>query len=225
MALGFTQTKAEAEAEGRAKKRLQYKMKMGNNSVRLIGGVIPRYVYWVSMPGKDPRPVECLAFDRETQSWARKDHDFVKDYFPDLKANWAYVSLCYDVDQYNQHGAAGTDIQVFNHKSTLFKAIQETAADLGDPTDPETGYDVVFTKKSTGPKPINVSYTLNPLKCQKTIGPIPADMLEKIKAYDSLDEAFPRPEPEKIKEFLEKYTAPAESEESAVDDDIPEQFK
>jgi len=40
------------------------------------------------------------------------------------------------------------------------------AEDLGDPTDPETGWDVMFKRVKTGPLPYNVEYQLQVLKCK-----------------------------------------------------------
>ena len=43
MALSFKQTKGKAQKSSVE----AYEYKDGENSVRLIGGVLPRYVYWV----------------------------------------------------------------------------------------------------------------------------------------------------------------------------------
>ena len=38
--------------------------------------------------------------------------------------------------------------------------------ELGDPTDPVTGYDIHFKRKKTGPQVFNVEYQLQFLKCK-----------------------------------------------------------
>ena len=40
------------------------------------------------------------------------------------------------------------------------------AEDLGDPTDPEAGWDVHFKRVKTGPLAYNVEYQLQALKCK-----------------------------------------------------------
>ena len=53
---------------GATKKKIdQYTYKDGENSVRIFGDLLARYMYWV--PGQNDKnmPVECLAFDRERE--------------------------------------------------------------------------------------------------------------------------------------------------------------
>ena len=61
MALAFTATKGKA-----VKKSFDaFEYKDGENTVRLIGGILPRYVYWLKGTNGKDIPVECLAFDRD----------------------------------------------------------------------------------------------------------------------------------------------------------------
>ena len=55
--------------------------------------------------------------------------------YPDLKCGWSYAMQCID----------GGEVKVINLE--LFEAILTAAEDLGDPTDPETGWDVKLTEK------------------------------------------------------------------------------
>jgi hypothetical protein len=61
MALKFGETKGKA-----VKKSVEsYEYKDGENLVRLVGGVLPRYVYWLKGTNNKDIPLEFLAFDRE----------------------------------------------------------------------------------------------------------------------------------------------------------------
>ena len=42
-------------------KREQYKYKMGENRIRLVGDLLPRYVYWITGENNKAIPFECLA--------------------------------------------------------------------------------------------------------------------------------------------------------------------
>ena len=57
-----------SKAKGKAQKGVTaYEYKMGENRIRLVGGVLPRYVYWVKSHNNRDIPIECLAFDREKE--------------------------------------------------------------------------------------------------------------------------------------------------------------
>lgn len=220
MAFKFSETNAKPAGNQR-RKVPQYKMRENDNYVRLVGGVIPRYIYWVPNQEGVKMPVECLSFSREKQEFDYAEKDHVKDLFPDLEPKWAYASACYDETTYKERGAEGTEVSIFNHKVKLFQQIIDTAEDLGDPCDAENGWPAVFTKVKTGPKVYNVDYVIKPLKCQSQRGPIPADMLEKIDAFGTLDEVLKRQSPEDIKKFLDRITGAASE---GIDDEIPEDF-
>ena len=89
MALSFGNTKGKA-----IKKSVDsYIYKDGDNVVRLIGGVLPRYVYWVKGSNNKDIPLECLAFDREKEKFTNNEVDHVPAFFPDKKCSWAYSIL------------------------------------------------------------------------------------------------------------------------------------
>ena len=211
-ALSFNQVKGESSKD----KTPSYKMKDGNNKVRVIGGVLARYIYWVPNKGGTNSPVECLAFDRDQEKFTNEKKDWVKEYYPDLKAEWAYASLVLDEEG---------NIVIFNHKKKLLKAIIDAVEDLGDPSDPATGWDICFTRAKTGPKVYNVEYTLQTLKCSKSVRALTTEELEKVEAHPSIDEVLKRPNPEAIKNYLDEIRsgAPADGGE-AVDDEIPDDF-
>lgn len=210
MALGFSQTKGSA-AKGSAPK---YEYKDGDNRVRLVGDVLARYVYWVKGENNKDIPFECLAFNRNEERFDNAEKDYVKQYYPALKCSWAYSVQCIDT-------APGQEpkVVVLNLKKKLFQEIVLAAEDLGDPTDPDTGWDIVFRKTKTGPLPINVEYKLQVLKCK----PRPLTDAEKALLVDlkSMDEVTPRPTAEQQKELLEKIRS---GPKEAVDESIEEEF-
>ena len=184
------------EVAGKAKKGAnQYSFKDGENTIRLFGDVLPRYVYWVKGKNGKDIPVECLSFDRNKEKFTNMEKDWVRDYFPDLKCSWAYVVQGYDVNEKKP--------VVVNLKKKLFEQILNAAGDgLGDPTDPDTGWDVVFKKQKTGALAFNVEYTLSVLKCKNR--KLSAEELELIESAPSIDELVPRLSPEEQKKFLDE---------------------
>lgn len=215
MALSFNTVKGEAERS----KTPSYKMKDGENRIRIVGGVLGRYIYWVPKDGQKS-PVECLSFNRETEKFDNVEKDWVKEYFPDLKPEWAYASLCVDVKN-------PTEVLIFNHKKKLFSAVVGLVEDLGDPGDLETGWDLVFTKKKTGPKVFNVEYTLEQIKCQKSKGPVKDEVKALFANHPNIDEVLKRAPAEDIKKYLDNIlgNAPAGADgKEGVDDDIPDEF-
>lgn len=201
MALKFGETKGKA-----VKKSVEsYEYKDGENVVRLIGGVLPRYVYWLKGTNNKDIPLECLAFDREKEKFTNVETDHVPAFFPDKKCSWAYSINCIDPKD--------GKVKVLNLKKKLFEQIMTAAEDLGDPTDMEDGWDVVFKRQKTGPLPFNVEYTLAVLKCKKR-SLTPQERAAADSAED-IDSKFPRPTPEEVKANLEKIAAGAE--ESADD--------
>lgn len=211
MALSFNTVKAEAERD----KTPSYKIVEGVNSVRLRG-ILARYIYWVPNPANGQKaPVECLAFNRELQKFDNKEKDWVKEYFPDLKPEWAYASLCVD--------NKGPDkVLIFNHKKKLFGSIKSLVDDLGDPTDPESGWDVVFTRAKNGPKVFNVEYTLQQMKCSKSKGPLKDEVKALFDAHPPIEDVLKRASPDDIKKYLDKIRAGGTDDKEGIDDEIPD---
>jgi hypothetical protein len=103
-----------------------------------------------------------------------------------------------------------------NLKKKLFEQIVTAAEDLGDPTDYDTGWDVVFKRVKTGPLPFNVEYTLQVLRCKPRA--LSDDERAMADAAKSIDEKFPRPNADEVKALLEKITSnedEADSDSSA----------
>jgi hypothetical protein len=203
MALSFKQTKGKAATN----KVETYEYKDGENTVRLVGGVLPRYIYWTKGTNNKDIPIECLAFSREKEKFDNLEKDHVPDYYPDLKCSWSYSINCIDPKD--------GKVKALNLKKKLFEQILTAAEDLGDPTDYDTGWDVVFKRQKTGPLAFNVEYTLQVLRCK----PRALTEVERAAAdsAQNIDDKFPRPTADEVKALLEKITTA-----SAEDDDLDE---
>lgn len=200
MALAFGATKGKAQ-----KKTIDaFEYKDGENTVRLVGGVLPRYVYWLKGTNGKDIPVECLAFDRQAEKFNNLEVDHVSTYFPDKKCSWAYSVNCID--------PSDGKVKVLNLKKKLFEQILNAAEDLGDPTDYDTGWDVVFKRAKTGPLPFNVEYTLQVLRCKKR-SLTPAER-EAADAAEDIDSKYVRPTADEVKKTLEKLVS-GETEETS----------
>jgi hypothetical protein len=199
MALSFKQTKGKALSN----KVETYEYKDGENTVRLIGGILPRYIYWVKGTNNKDIPIECLAFNRDKEKFDNLEKDHVPDYYPDLRCSWSYSINCIDPKD--------GKVKALNLKKKLFEQILTAAEDLGDPTDYDTGWDVVFKRTKTGPLAFNVEYTLQVLRCKPK--KLSAEDRELADNAQPIDEKFPRPTAEEVKALLEKINTPQEDEE------------
>jgi len=180
--------------EGKAKKSTvdAYTYIEGDNKIRMVGDVLPRYVYWLTTADGKRVPMECLGFDRDKEQFTNIEKDWVRHYFPDLKCSWAYAVQCVDKDN---------KVKVLNLKKKLFESVMVAAEDLGDPTDIETGWALCFKKQKTGPLPFNVEYTLQVLKCKPEA--LNAEQLEAIAELPNIDDVISRPTSELQREFIE----------------------
>ncbi len=180
--------------EGKAKKSSveAYAYKDGDNKIRMVGDVLPRYVYWLTTADGKRVPMECLGFDRDKEQFTNIEKDWIRHYFPDLKCSWAYAVQCIDSDG---------KVKILNLKKKLFESVMVAAEDLGDPTDVETGWPLCFKKQKTGPLPFNVEYTLQVLKCKPE--PLTAEQKEAIKDLPSIDDVISRPTTDLQKDFIE----------------------
>lgn len=198
MALAFSNTKGKAVK----KSHDAYEYKDGENVVRLVGGILPRYVYWLKGTNNKDIPVECLAFDREAEKFTNAEVDHVPEFFPDKKCGWAYSINCIDPKD--------GKVKILNLKKKLFEQIANAAEDLGDPTDPDTGWDVVFKRAKTGPLAYNVEYTLSVLRCKKRA--LSADEKAAVEAAETIDAKYPRPTAAEVLKTLERITKGADEE-------------
>lgn len=208
MALSFTKTKGKAQSN----KVDSYAYKDGENTVRLIGGVLPRYVYWVKGTNDKDIPVECLAFSREKEKFDNLEKDHIPDFFPDLKCSWSYTVNCID--------PSDGKVKALNLKKKLFEQILTAAEDLGDPTDYDTGWDVVFKRVKTGPLAFNVEYQLQVLRCKpRALSDAERELAD---AAQDIDLKYPRPTADEVKALLEKLADGGENSEATDSEAINE---
>lgn len=198
MALSFNQTKGKAQKSSVE----SYTYKDGENRVRLVGGVLPRYVYWVKGTNNKDIPIECLAFSREKEKFDNLEKDWMPEFHPDLKCSWSYAVNCID--------PSDGKVKVLNLKKKLFEQIMSAAEDLGDPTDFTTGWDIVFKRTKTGPLAFNVSYDLTVLRCKPRA--LSAEELEAATTAVDIDTKYPRASADEQKALLEKLAAGVEDE-------------
>lgn len=201
MAISFKNTKGKAQSN----KVEAYEYKDGENTVRLVGGVLPRYIYWLKGANNKDIPVECLAFSRDKEKFDNIEKDHVPAFFPDLKCSWSYTVNCIDPKD--------GKVKALNLKKKLFEQIVSTAEDLGlDPTDFDEGFDIVFNRTKTGPLAFNISYDLKPLKCKKRA--LSEAEREVALAAKSIDEKYPRPTEAEVLALLEKITTNTDDAEA-----------
>lgn len=205
MALTFNKSKGAAQKSNIT----SYVYKDGDNTVRLVGDILARYVYWIKGENEKNIPMECLSFDRNSERFNNKEKDWVREYYPDLKCGWSYAMQCIE----------NGEIKLLNLKKKLWEQILTAAEDLGDPTDPDTGWDIKFKRAKTGPLPYNVEYQLQVLKCKPR--PLTDSERNLIQDLKSMDDVMPRPTPDAQKELLDRLRT-GNSEE--IDDDIEAEF-
>ena len=206
MAISFNKSKGAAQKSSIT----SYGYRDGDNTVRLVGDVLARYVYWIEGKNGKNIPFECLSFDRNEERFNNKEKDWVREYYPDLKCGWSYAMQCID----------GGEVKVINLKKKLFEAILTAAEDLGDPTDPESGWDVKFKRVKTGPLPYNVEYQLQVLKCKAR--PLDESELALLEGLKSMDDVMPRPTPDAQKALLDEIREEGgeEVDEEALEDEF-----
>ena len=188
MAIAFNQQKGSAQKS--SIDTFQYQD--GDNKMRIVGDILARYVYWIKGENDKNIPMECLSFDRNSERFNNVEKDWVREYYPDLKCGWSYATQCIDNGQ----------IKVVNLKKKLWEQIITAAEDLGDPTNPETGWDICFKRVKTGPLPYNDEYQLQALKCKPRA--LTEDELALVGELKSMDDVMPRPTPDAQKELLDR---------------------
>ena len=206
MAISFNQQKGSAQKSSIS----TYQYTDGDNKMRICGDILARYVYWIKGENDKNIPLECLSFARDEERFNNKEKDWVREYYPDLKCGWSYATQCID----------NGEVKLVNLKKKLWEQIITAAEDLGDPTDPKTGWDIIFKRVKTGPLPYNVEYQLQALKCKTRA--LTDDELELFQGIKSMDDVMPRPTADAQKELLERIRQATTSE---VDDTLEDEFK
>jgi len=205
MAISFNKQKGSAQKTSIS----TFQYKDGDNVMRIVGDILARYVYWIKGENDKNIPLECLSFDRDAEAFTNQEKDWVREYYPDLKCGWSYATQCID----------NGEVKVVNLKKKLWESIISAAEDLGDPTDPETGWDIKFKRVKTGPLPYNVEYQLQALKCKSS--PLSAADAALAASVKSMDEVMSRPTPDAQKELLDRIR---QANTSEVDDTLEAEF-
>ena len=181
----------------------------GDNKMRVVGDILARYVYWIKGENDKNIPMECLSFDRNSERFNNVEKDWVREYYPDLKCGWSYATQCIE----------GGKVKVVNLKKKLWEQIITAAEDLGDPTDPDTGWDICFKRVKTGPLPYYVEYQLQALKCKPR--PLTDEERALIADLKSMDDVMSRPTPDAQKELLDRVRGAAnEADDELLDEEF-----
>jgi len=194
--------KAKGNAGGGSGQRREIErltLPIGDTKIRLIGEVLPRYVYWVVTSEGKKMPVECLQFDRQTEGFNNNAKDPMKEVDEDIysdKPQFAYV--CNVIDRKDNK------IKIFDLRSTIYKQIVDYATnpDYGNPADDDAGYDITIKKEKTGPLPQNVKYSVIPARSNSALSDA-----EKSADLFELDKIYKRQSYEEQKEWLLQNTA------------------
>ena len=203
MALNFDDVKGSAIKGGS-----YYKWTPGENRFRMVGGILPRYLYWVAGEGKDGEKsnmaFECLGFDRDQERFTNVEMDWVQRLVEVRKEGkmvpaqcaWSYTCLAFD----RKDGK----LKIMPLKKKMTEAIIASAKKLGDPTHPKTGYDIIVERVSTGSKAYNVEYQVQVLDMAggATDSPLTESELETLADSGDITEMTPRESAEEQKARL-----------------------
>lgn len=190
MAKSFGETRGEAKKGGE-----YYKWVDGEQTIRLVGDIVPRYVYWKNGVNGKPVSVECLHFDRDEEKFTNVEKDWFQHFFPEQKCSWSYVARAI-------HPEDSKKTILIPMKKKLYANIQEVAEELGDPTDIETGWDLIVKREKTGSANFNVEYSLKQLKCRTRA--LSDEEKETVSNMPDIDELVPRQTAEEQKAFIQK---------------------
>jgi len=208
------------ELNGAAKKGAAYmKLENGTNVFRMVGGVLPRYLYWPRNGEGKTLPFECVGFDREKERFTNVEKDWVQELVMDdkgepIKCGWAYA-----VQVINRKTGK---LEILNLKKKMFESLLAFAKDIQkDPTDIENGFDVIVDRKSTGSQAYNVDYTINQVQMMKA-GSVPLSAADRVLIAElkSIEEVIPRMTSDEQLTALNRFldsAGPAEDEDEQSD--------
>lgn len=230
--MGIAFTKSTGKATSREFEFLNVE---ATNKVRLFGEVRAKYDYWLRNPSGQALPFECLQFIPEQERFDSNAADPAKDWIRklELKDNfgkfincrWAYVMLCYN---YNTG-----KVEIISFKKSVYDKLMKLTGQLskraGKQLDPtsigDDGFDLVFTREKTGPKPFDVDYDVDPYVEVEAVSEDVAATINEVMARTSIDEVVKRPTVEEQEKALARFFAPKEEEVEEDEEDTEEGFE
>lgn len=235
----FNTTKGSAQAAYLP----QLKLENGENTFRIVGDILRRYIYWVKSPAGKAVCFECLSFNRDLEKFDNKIQDHVPTFYPlkmDFYGNvvidpktgktsphrpvWAYVATVID-----RKDGKLKELQL---KKTMFEDLIKVASKkspvtkqpFGDPTNPTTGWDVTVVKEKTGSAIMNVKYSVDAFSPINGAKPLTEEEIALFEDSMSIHERHERPNPEEQLAMLKKIQSgeyDAEKDEKAASKDAP----
>lgn len=147
MGRDWSQLKKPAASGGDRQEILRIRTDKEQTKVRILGNVLPRYVYWVETNEGKKFPLDCISFDRDTEEFtnAKDPMKEIPEEIYNEKPQFAYVVNVID--------RADGKVKLLDLRRTVFSQIVDLArdADYGSPADALNGYDITIKKEKTGP--------------------------------------------------------------------------
>ena len=197
--VAWDKAKAPSLGGGERREIQRLILPIGETKVRLVGEVMPRYVYWITTTEGKRMPLECLRFVRDEEKFIDSNDDPFKELEADVfsdKPQFAYI--CNIIDRSDNR------VKIFDLKSTIYRQIVDFASnpEYGNPAHPETGYDITIKKEKTGPLPQNVKYTCLPARASTSL----TEEEQKAELFD-LGRIYKRQTYEEQKKWMLENTA------------------
>ena len=118
---------------------------------RLIGGVMPRYIYFIESKWSRTFALDCVSFDRESETFTDVC-DPVQELYDDKTPYFAY--MCNYIDRVDNK------VKILPLKKSVYNQIVDFSNKYGDPSHPDTGYDITITRNVTGLGKFDVFYVV-----------------------------------------------------------------
>lgn len=235
----FNTTKGSAQAAYLP----QLKLENGENTFRIVGNILRRYIYWCKTPAGKAVCFECLSFNRDLEKFDNKITDYVPSFYPNKtdfhgkvvidpktgktsphRPTWGYVATVID----RKDGK----LKELHLKKTMFEDLIKVASKkspvtkqpFGDPTDPITGWDISVNKEKTGPAVMNVKYSVDAFSPINGAKPLTEEEIQMVEDSMPIEERHERPTPEDQLAILKKIQSgeyDAEKDEKAASKDAP----
>ena len=113
---------------------------------------MPRFIYFVDSKRGNRVFVECISFDRKSESFT-DNPDPIKDLGLDEEPVFGYVT--------NVINRTTNKVEILHLKRSVYNQIATLASTHGDPSDPKTGYDLIINKLTRGLGRFDTYYTVS----------------------------------------------------------------